>query len=127
MKTGLERRSAVDEGFELDASIQLLAGNPLDLQILQRLVGRPHRFSELRDVLPVNNDTELTRALRRLLDAVLVDQRGDFSKDPVVRTYQLNPFGVSVLFTIARVQNVNREIDLAKSVLDRKQRLAANA
>lgn len=122
-----EKALPFEAGFELDAAIHLLAGNALDLQILQRLVGRPHRFSELRASLPVKNDTDLTRALRRLLDMNLVDQRGDFRKDPVVRTYQLNPFGVSVLFTIARIQNVNQNIELAQSVLDAKQRLAANA
>ncbi len=127
MKGSLDKASEVDEGLELDAAIHLLAGNELDLQILQLLVGRPQRFTELGERLSVKNDTELTRALRRLLDMILIDQRGDFSKDPVVRTYQLTPFGVSVLFTIARVQNVNHEIDLARSVLERKQRMAANA
>lgn len=126
-KPAWEATVPLDERFEVDAAVQLLARNPLDLQILERLVGRPRRFSDLRARLPVKNDTDLTRALRRLRELVLIDQRGDFSKQPVVRTYEINPLGISVLFTVARIQTINQSIEVTRAVLEAKQRLAADA
>lgn len=126
-KPASEAPAPMDDHFEVDAAVQLLARNPIDLQILERLVGQPQRFSELRQALPVRNDTELTRALQRLRDLTLIDQRGDFSKEPVARTYQLNPLGISVLFTVARIQSVNQSIEVAQAVLEARQRFAADA
>lgn len=71
--------------------------NPLRKSVVLELLGRPRRYSELREALRVRGDNRLTRALRYLQVDGVVDQRVDASQRPPVPSYELSPLGRLVL------------------------------
>ena len=73
------------------AAIELI-GRRWNGVILQQLLGRPLRFSELRDRIPRITDVMLTQRLRELETAGLVD-RSVSSGRPVQVSYALTAIG----------------------------------
>lgn len=71
---------------------------PMDRRILEDLVGRPKRYSELTHLLEGRNDNVLTKALRRLRDEGVVQQGVDLRGDH--RTYRLTELGKLVVFRL---------------------------
>lgn len=113
--------------YEFEIALRLVTGHPLDLRVLRILMGRPHRYNELGNALHVKSDETLNRSLRRLLDYRLITQFGSFREHVLVRTYQLNPLGVAVLFAVARLEPAQRIEDLVESYLRAKDRAATPA
>lgn len=99
----------LDERYELNVAVRLLNGPDIDLELLESLVGRPRRWSELRDALGVDADMQLNRSLRRLLDFAVVDKVTDHSQKPPVSTYRLTPIGIHVFYTLAAVRTPLRD------------------
>lgn len=89
---GLPERDA-----EYRIALRLLNQDPpFDRRILEDLVGRPKRYSEL-NVLPGDrNDDALTKALNRLREGGVIQQRVNLDRDQ--RVYQLTELGKLVLF-----------------------------
>lgn len=71
--------------------------NPLDRRIVESLVGRPHRYGELKALLEGKRDHNLTMALERLRRDGLVDQRVDASSRPPTKSYELTHLGIQVI------------------------------
>jgi DNA-binding HxlR family transcriptional regulator len=71
--------------------------NPLRKAVVLELLGRPRRYSELREALSVGSDNRLTRALRYLQEDGIVDQRLDVSQRPPSPSYELSSLGRLVL------------------------------
>ena len=109
------------EDFEVKAAVRLLDGPPLDLRILEDLVGQPRRYGELRKALAPKADMELNRALRRLLALGIIDQIGDFSKTPHVKTYRLNPLGVHVFYVLGHIRTAHHTEAIARAILETRQ------
>jgi DNA-binding HxlR family transcriptional regulator len=95
--------------------------NPLDREILESLVGRPHRFSELKPLLKAKRDHNLTMALERLRRDGLIAQRVDARRKPVVKSYELTHLGILV---VLRMQQMIPAYESAQ-VLLRGQQAAA--
>ncbi len=71
---------------------------PLDRRILEKLVGRPHRYTELKPLLKGRNDNVLTKALSRMRDEGLISQ--GLNTQTGERRYQLTELGKLVVFRI---------------------------
>lgn len=68
----------------------------MDRRILEDLVGKPKRYSDLKPLLGDRNDNVLTKALRRLRDEGVIQQGVDLEGNQ--RTYQLTELGKLVVF-----------------------------
>lgn len=77
--------------------------NSLPKSVLLELMGRPRRYSELRDILKVRNENQLTRALRYVKEDGLVYQRLDPSAGPGAFSYELGPLGRLVLIKLLQM------------------------
>lgn len=114
------RKAASDLGLpppdvELVLAHRLLADpNPLRREVVLELLGRPRRYGELRGALRVGNDTRLTRALARLQEDGVVDQRVDARRRPAVLSYELSELGRLVLVRMLQMQPA---VDAARLVL----------
>lgn len=73
----------------------------LDLDILHALVGEPKRYTDLKPFLKGRNDTVLNRALIRLRDDGVIEQRLDVARKQ--RIYGLTELGKLVY---ARIQQM---------------------
>lgn len=71
---------------------------PFDRRILEDLVGRPKRYSELTPLLDGRNDNVLTKALRRLREDGLIQQGVDLDRDQKV--YHLTELGKATVFSL---------------------------
>src|ERR1041385_8703629 len=71
---------------------------PLDRQILEELVGRPSRYSELQRLLEGRNDNVLNKALARLREEGVIQQGVDLEQKQ--RTYGLTALGKLVVFRL---------------------------
>lgn len=86
--------------IEYKLALRLLNQDPpLDRRILEQLVGRPHRYNELKPLLKGRNDNVLTKALARIRDEGLISQ-GLHSTRTDERRYQLTELGKLVVFRI---------------------------
>jgi len=88
------------------AAIELI-GRRWNGVILQRLIGGPLRFSEIRRGVPRLTDAMLSQRLRELEDAGVVE-RVVSDQRPVQVTYQLTPVGMRlspVLTAVAQWSN----------------------
>jgi DNA-binding HxlR family transcriptional regulator len=91
-----------------------LANKPgLELAILQALIGRPKRYTELKPLLGGRRDHNLTRALRRLRNEGVLRQRSDVSQDPPVDSYELSDLGVRVVMALMERAALERIAQLA--------------
>lgn len=95
-----------NEAAHLAAKIAARSG--LELRILEDLVARPQRYAELRRLLQGKGDEILNRALRRMLNDGILDQRSDVSQRPPVDQYELSDLGVRVVFRLAERAALNR-------------------
>ncbi|HEX9816756.1 MAG TPA: winged helix-turn-helix transcriptional regulator [Candidatus Thermoplasmatota archaeon] len=111
---------------EYDHAVRLLAGNPLDIQILEALIGRPRRYSELQPLLKGKSDVVLNRALDRLLEADLVD-RVTQGGAPPIHTYELTPMGAHALFALTRLREPHRLDAYARAYYEARSRVADTA
>lgn len=80
----------------------------LESEVLDALVARPKRYTDLRPLLRGRNDNVLTKALRRLLGEGLVNQRGDPTRKPPAVTYELTSLGVAVRDAIVELRFADR-------------------
>ena len=88
---------------ELALAVRLLGhDSALDLQILDALVGRPQRYSELQELLAGRNDTVLNRAIARLRSETLIQQHLDLAARQ--RQYQLTSLGKLVLYRLQQMR-----------------------
>lgn len=76
-------------------------GNALDRQIALRLVGRPHRFSELQPLLRGRGKNNLTQALRRLRFSGVIHMRTNLYATPRYDYYELTHLGIRVVLILA--------------------------
>lgn len=86
--------------------------SPLDRQILQKVLGSPARFRELRPLIEGRSDNVLTLALDRLEDEGLIKRRADASGDAVVPRYHVTDFGTQVLATMDLLEEAGRRFTL---------------
>lgn len=87
----------------LQAYRLLANANPLPKSILLELMGRPRRYSDLREAFRIKNDNQLTRTLRYLQEDGLVYQRFDASTRPPSFSYELGPLGRLVLIRLLQM------------------------
>ena len=88
---------ARDEDYRLALRI-LQQEPPLDRQIVERLVGQPARYRDLRPLLEGRNDNVLNKALTRLRADGIIKQGIDLPSNE--RRYALTHFGKIVLFRL---------------------------
>lgn len=95
---------------ELALAVRLLDHETdLDFAIVDRLVGEPARYADLRGLLRGRNDTVLTRALSRLRDEGLIEQRLDL--EGRARLYALTALGKLVYARIQQMRPYREGID----------------
>lgn len=97
-----------DTDLERDLAHRLYARRGLDVDLLDALVAHPRRYAELRTLLRGRNDNVLTKALRRLLDEGLVNQRGDPTAKPPAMAYELTTLGIAVRDAIVELRFADR-------------------
>lgn len=97
-----------EPGLEYRLAHRLLgARSDLDRRVLGALVGRPQRFSELKQVLGGRKDANLTQSLHRLHRDGLVRARLQARTEPAVRVHELTPLGALVLFQVVRMSTAH--------------------
>lgn len=111
----------LDDEFEVQVAVRLLDGPPLDLRILEHLVGQPRRYGELRSALKTKADMELNRALRRLLDLAVIDQIVDFSKTPATKSYRLNAIGVHVFYVLGHIRAAHHTEAITRAIIEARK------
>lgn len=95
---------------ELAIAVRLLQQeNGLDLRVLDALVGRPQRYAELRPLLEGRNDTVLNRALARLRDEGVIEQRLELGTKQ--KLYALTALGKLVLFRVQQMRPHHESIE----------------
>lgn len=87
------------------------ARSDLDRKVLGALVGRPRRFSELKEVLGGRKDANLTQSLRRLQRDGLVRTRLHARVHPVVKVHELTPLGCLVVFLVAQMATAHESAE----------------
>lgn len=80
----------------------------LEVEVLDALAAHPKRYAELRSLLRGRNDNVLTKALRRLLDEGIANQRGDPTIKPPAVAYELTSLGVAVRDAIVELRFADR-------------------
>jgi len=80
---------------------KLEQGNPLDREIVVRLIGRPHRYSELQPLLRGRGKNNLTQALKRLQLESIIDMRTNFRASPRYDYYELSFIGIRAALALA--------------------------
>lgn len=107
-----------ETGFEFRLAHRLLAAEgDLDRRVLGALVGRPHRFHELKPLLGTRTEANLTQALRRLTRDGLIVQRACGWDDPSVKTHELTPLGAQVLYHIVEMEFASRASQFGKQTV----------
>lgn len=86
----------------------------LDLKILESLVGRPRRYSELKPLLKGRRDHVLTKSLQRLRRDGVIDQGLDLQQDDPERYYSLTNLGVLAVFRVHEMRPVQESIEAAR-------------
>lgn len=87
--------------WALGLAKRLESGNPLDQQVAIRLVGRPHRYTELVPLVGKRGKNNLTQALRRLQADGIVQMRTNFRATPRYDYYELTSLGVRAVLALA--------------------------
>lgn len=105
----MERDFAVPEEGEEAKLAHALIGrrDPLDLRILEELLGDPKRFRDLKGLLGGRSETLLTRALSRLGDSGLVRQGMNLKDRGDPRYYQATRLGVQVVLKAHEFRQVS--------------------
>lgn len=86
-----------EQDLEYRIAARLLTQEPpLDRQVVEEVMGRPRRYSELQPLLKGRNDNVLNKALARLRDEGVIQQGLDYVKDQ--KTYSLTALGKLVIF-----------------------------
>lgn len=99
------------EDHELKLAHALLGGDgDLDLRVLERLLGQPQRFRDLKDLVQGSSDTPLTRSLKRLGEAGLVRQGMNLDDPGDPRYYAATRLGVHVTLKVHEMVPVERTL-----------------
>lgn len=85
-----------DHGLKL-AHHLLGSDSPLDLRVLNALVGEPKRFRDLKPLVKGKSDTPLTRSLKRLGETGLIRQGMTLDEPGDPRYYALTKLGIHVV------------------------------
>lgn len=94
--------------WSLTLAKKLAAGNPLDEEIVMKLVARPQRYADLRPLLRGKGENNLTQALYRLeLDSIVL-MRTNFQATPSYDYYELTDLGVDVVMRLAEQHAMDR-------------------
>ena len=99
-------------------------GNPLDRSVALVLVGRPHRYAELRPLLHGKGDNNLTQALRRLRGEGVIQMRTNFRVDAPYDYYELTDLGIDVVLTLAERRALDKLAMLARDARVRDEATA---
>lgn len=100
----------IDEGHEDQVALELLNQQPpIDLQVLEELMGEPRRYRDLRPLLAGRGDYVLTKALQRLQDRGAIHQGID--PDLKTKTYRLSTLGKLVIFRVHEFRPIHSSID----------------
>lgn len=102
-----------DVEFRLAARL-LGKDDGLDRAILERLVGEPRRYSDLKPLLGARRDNVLTKALARLRAEGLVKQLLDLDAKPPAPRYALTQLGVLVIFRMHEMLPVHEALAAAR-------------
>jgi DNA-binding HxlR family transcriptional regulator len=95
---------------ELGLAVRLLGhGSRLDLEVVDSLVGHPQRYSDLQKLLQGRNDTVLNRALARLREEGLIQQRLDVRNR--AKLYSLTALGKLVLYRVQQMRPHHESIE----------------
>lgn len=95
---------------ELGMAVRLLGHeSSLDLEIVDRLVGRPQRYADLQKLLEGRNDTVLNRALARLREEGIIQQHLDVRHR--VKLYALTPLGKLVIYRLQQMRPHHESIE----------------
>lgn len=87
------------EGYEDRIALRLLNQEPpLDLQILEDLMGARKRYSDLKHLLRGRNENVLTKALQRLQDCGAI--QSGLTPDLKMKTYGLTALGKLIIFRV---------------------------
>jgi DNA-binding HxlR family transcriptional regulator len=81
----------------------------LDLDIVDSLVGHPQRYADLRKLLEGRNDTVLNRALARLREEGLIEQRLDVRAR--AKLYGLTALGKLVIYRLQQMRPHHESIE----------------
>ena len=99
-----------DKDAELAIAVRLLGQESgLDLEILDSLVGRPQRYADLQDLLKGRNDTVLNRALSRLRDEGVIQQRLEVRTR--TKLYGLTALGKLVIYRLQQMRPHHESIE----------------
>lgn len=98
---------------ELAIAVRLLGHeSSLDLDIIDRLVGQPQRYADLQKLLNGRNDTVLNRALARLREEGLIQQRLDVRAR--AKLYGLTGLGKLVVYRLQQMRPHHESIEAYK-------------
>lgn len=103
------------EDYEYDAAMRLLRGNPLDVRVLDAVVGQPRRYSELRPLLAGKADHNLTKALERLTRLGALSQRSHAEAGKRTDVYALTSLGDAIRLAMAKLGSVHEMAQLARA------------
>lgn len=95
---------------ELAIAVRLLGHeSSLDLEIVDSLVGTPQRYADLQGLLGGRNDNVLNRALARLRDDGVIQQRLDLRAK--TKLYALTALGKLVMYRVQQMRPHAQSID----------------
>lgn len=95
---------------ELGMAVRLLGRESgLDLDIVDSLVGHPQRYADLQKLLKGRNDTVLNRALTRLREEGLIQQRVDVPNR--TKLYGLTALGKLVVYRLQQMRPHHESIE----------------
>lgn len=101
------------KGHEDRIALELLNQEPpLDLQVLEAIMGERKRYSELKHLLKGRREFVLTKALRRLQDRGAI-QPG-LAPDLKTKTYGLTSLGKLIIFRVHEFKPIHRSIQAYK-------------
>lgn len=97
------------EDHEYKVALDLLNRDPLDLQVLEDLMGQRKRYSELKHLLKGRRDDVLTKSLRRLQNFGAI--QAGLTQDLKHKTYGLTALGKLVIFRVHEMIPHHRSIE----------------
>lgn len=115
------------EDYEYEAAMRLLRGNPLDVRILDAVVGQPRRYSELRPLLRGKADHNLTKGLERLTNLGALSQRSHAEAGRRTDVYALTSLGDAIRLAMAKLGSVHETAKIAQAYFARREATRSSA
>lgn len=103
----------LQDGHEDRIALELLNQDPpLDLQVLEELMGERKRYSDLRRLLKGRSDYVLTKSLQRLQARGAI--QAGLSPDLKTKTYGLTSLGKLIIFRVHEFKPIHKSIQAYK-------------